>query len=321
MATLLVASWVVVKDSAESPWRIDVSFGPSSLRTEALARLTLTTDGFWNRVPPVTLLVAGPSDQDPSDTKWATGWTRDDETGGSAASRVAAGLEQASPSSSVEGGLYRGVDGVAPRWERVYRNYDPRYPTWNQTDRGITAVPAADGSGREVILTGVEWPPEPVIVRIEPHDGHRAVTELDYNQYFTEVFGRPPQILGGSKENPHAGVQAAALNMFEPFVDPLGGGVQRFVTLFLVHPDDPAEGHNGAYFLIRRAPGVYDWGEIPSGLPAGENLRGTRTVERSPFPDEPHVWYFGGNFAGPDVQPPRPNTAWIYKGTFVPPGS
>ncbi len=103
------------------------------------------------------------------------------------------------------GGIFRRVDGDEPRWERVYRNYDPRYPTWNQTDRGITAVPAADGSGREVILTGVEWPPEPIIVRIEPHDGNRAVTELDYNQYFTEVFGSPPQILGGSKENPHAG--------------------------------------------------------------------------------------------------------------------
>lgn len=81
---------VVVKDSAESPWRVEVSFGPSYLRTEALARLTLTTDGFGNRlVPPVTLLVAGPSDQDPSGTKWATAWTLDDDTGTWTASRVA----------------------------------------------------------------------------------------------------------------------------------------------------------------------------------------------------------------------------------------
>ena len=42
--------------------------------------------------------------------------------------------------------------------------------------------------------------------------------------------------------------------------------------MFLFHPDDPAEGCNNAYFLIRRAPGVYDWGEIPSGLPLGEML-------------------------------------------------
>ncbi len=64
---------VVVKDSAESPWRVDVSFGTNYLRTEALAQLTLTTDGSGNRlVPPVPLLVAGPSDQDQSGTKWAT---------------------------------------------------------------------------------------------------------------------------------------------------------------------------------------------------------------------------------------------------------
>jgi hypothetical protein len=214
------------------------------------------------------------------------------------------------------GGVYRRIDGAAPIWERVYHNYDPKYPTWNQTDRGITAVPAEDGSGKEVILVGVEWPPAPVIVRIEPHNDHRAVVELDYNAYFTDVFGRPPQILGGSKEYPHAGVQAAALNYFEPFVDPNTGETDHFVTLFLIHPDDPAEGKNGAYFLVRREPGVYDWGEIPSGLPAGAHLRGTRTVERSPFPEEPHTWYFGGCFIGPDEQPPKPDLAWIYKATW-----
>jgi hypothetical protein len=216
------------------------------------------------------------------------------------------------------GGIYRRIDGERPTWERVYFKYDRKYPTWNQTARGITAAPAEDASGKQVILIGVENPPEPIIVRIEPHNGHRAVTELNYHDYFTKVFGRPPQILGGSKQNPHAGVQAAALNYFEPFVNPTTGKVEHFVTLFLVHPDDPAAGNNGAYFLIRRQAGVYDWGEIPSGLPTGQQLRGTRTVEKSPFPDEPNVYYFGGNFTGPDVQPPKPNTAWIYKGALAP---
>lgn len=223
-----------------------------------------------------------------------------------------------------QGGVFRRVDGPRPAWQRVYQNYDPRYPTWNQTARGITAVPAEDGSGSEVILVGVEWPPAPIIVRIEPHNDHRAVTELDYHAYFTGVFGRPPQILGGSAENPHAGVEAAALNYFEPFVHPETGETDHFVTLFLAHPDDPAEGRNGAFFLVRRAPGVYEWGEIPSGLPAGQHLRGSRTIERSPFPDEPNVWYFGGCLIGPDEQPPRPDMAWVYKGVFspsTPPGS
>jgi len=29
------------------------------------------------------------------------------------------------------GGIFRRIDGVKPKWERVYFNYDPRYPTWN----------------------------------------------------------------------------------------------------------------------------------------------------------------------------------------------
>lgn len=68
------------------------------------------------------------------------------------------------------GGVFRRIDGAKPTWERVYRNYDPKFPTWNQTGRGITAVPAEDGSGKEVILVGIEDPPEAVIVRIEPHN-------------------------------------------------------------------------------------------------------------------------------------------------------
>lgn len=212
------------------------------------------------------------------------------------------------------GGVFHRIDGPEPRWERVYRNYSPNHPTWNQTGRGITAVPAEDGSGKEVILVGIENPPEPIIVRIEPHHGHRAVVELNYNEYFTRVFGRKPQMLGGSAQHPHAGNEIPALNRFDPFINPETGKLEHFVTLFLFHPDDPAEGCNNAYFLIRRAPGEYDWGEVTSGLPPGESLRGVRTIEKSPFPGEPQTYYFGGFFTGPDVQPPRPNLAWIFKG-------
>jgi hypothetical protein len=213
------------------------------------------------------------------------------------------------------GGVFQRIDGPAPKWERVYRNWDPKYPTWNQTGRGVTAVPAEDGSGKEVILVGIENPPEPILVRIEPHHGHRAVTELNYNEYFTRVFGRKPQMLGGSAQHPHAGNEIPALNRFDPFLDPETGELDHFVTLFLFHPDDPAEGCNNAYFLVRRAPGEYDWGEVTSDLPAGESLRGVRTIEKSPFHDEPRTYYFGGFFTGPDVQPPRPHLAWIFKGT------
>jgi hypothetical protein len=213
------------------------------------------------------------------------------------------------------GGVFRRIDGATPAWERVYRNYDPKFPTWNQTGRGITAVPAEDGSGKQVILIGIEDPPQAVLVRIEPHNNHKAVVELNYHDFCRDaIFGREFPKIGGSAQYPAAGADIAALNYFEPFIEPETGRTNHFVTLIIAHPDDPAEGCNNAYFLIRRAPGVYDWGEIPSGLPVGENLRGTRTVAKSPFPDEPNVYYFGGFFGGPDVQPARPNLAWIYKG-------
>jgi predicted AlkP superfamily pyrophosphatase or phosphodiesterase len=216
---------------------------------------------------------------------------------------------------SQSGGVFRRIDGTKPTWERIYRNYDPKYPTWNQTGRGITAVPAEDGSGKEVILIGIEDPPEAVIVRIEPHHDHKAAVELNYRDYCRDaIFGREFPKIGGSAQYPAAGADIAAVNYFEPFIEPETGKTNHFVTLIIAHPDDPAEGCNNAYFLIRRAPGAYDWGEIPSGLPLGENLRGTRTVAKSPFPDEPDVYYFGGFFGGPDVQPARPNLAWIYKG-------
>jgi len=177
---------------------------------------------------------------------------------------------------SQTGGVFRRSDGAKPTWERVYRNYDPKYPTWNQTGRGITAVPAEDGSGKEVILVGIEDPPEAVIVRIEPHHDHQAVVELNYHDYCRDVvFRREFPKIGGSAQYPAAGADIAALNYFEPFIEPETGKTNHFVTLIIAHPDDPAEGCNNAYFLMRRAPGLYDWGEIPSGLPLGENLRGT----------------------------------------------
>jgi hypothetical protein len=207
------------------------------------------------------------------------------------------------------GGVYLRHDGEKPTWKNVYRNYDPGKPRANQTGRGITAVPAEDGSNREVMLGGIEQPPAPIIVRIEPHHNHQAVTELNYADYFKEnVFGgRPGGKIGGG--------YLAAMNYFDTFIEPETGKKQYFVTIMMNHPDVPAEGCNGAYFLIRRGPGIYDWGEIDSGLPIGQSLQGSRTVVKSPFADEPDTYYFGG-FAsdGGRQRPPRSNLCWIYKG-------
>ncbi|MCY3018998.1 MAG: hypothetical protein NTW87_08220 [Planctomycetota bacterium] len=73
---------VLVKESAEGPWRIAVCFGESYLRTEALAALAFTTDAKGVTLAnPVTMLAAGPSDVNLEAGAHATVWTRDDATG------------------------------------------------------------------------------------------------------------------------------------------------------------------------------------------------------------------------------------------------
>jgi hypothetical protein len=210
-----------------------------------------------------------------------------------------------------KGGIFRRIDGPEPRWEEVYRNYKPKFARWNQVARGLTAVPAEDGSGKEVLLAALESIPEPIIIRIEPHHEHRAVTEINWLDLFTGVFGRKPAA-------DESGLAAAALNRFEPFPNPATGATEHFVTSSVRHPDDPAPSRNGAYFLIRRAAGRYDWAEVkpaPS-LTGGKNLRGMRTIEKSPFPGEPEVYYFGGYTAG-IVEEMQSGTAWIYKGQII----
>lgn len=203
------------------------------------------------------------------------------------------------------GGVYRRVDGPTPFWERVYSNYDASQPNQNQTFRGLTAVPGVSGPG-DAVLGGIEYIPAPLIVRIEPGAGDAAFTELNYRDYFTEAFGAAPLIDNG--------VGAAALNKCEPFFDPQTGATQHFITTNLRHPNDPQAGFNGAYFLLRRSASHYEWCEIPGlGVPAGQQLRGIRTVEKSPFADEPRTYYFGGYSSRLEKVT---NTAWIFKGIY-----
>jgi hypothetical protein len=53
-------------------------------------------------------------------------------------------------------------------------------------------------------------------------------------------------------------------------------------------------------------------------VPSGSRLRATRTICKSPFPEEPYTYYFGGYDAARDTSN---NTSWIYKGKFVNPSA
>ncbi|AQQ09836.1 transaldolase/EF-hand domain-containing protein [Sedimentisphaera cyanobacteriorum] len=204
-----------------------------------------------------------------------------------------------------QGGLFRRISGAKPRWERVYSWFENEGP-FEFLMRGLTTVTGSDG--KPALLGALERPPLPVIRRIEPTNEFAATDEINYENYFANVFDAWPNV--------GVFMTGAALNRFTPFTRPDDGRAVYLVTTFVIHPRSPQAGSNGAYFLVRNGPGSYDWGAIkdPANQPDGVRLQGVRTIEPSPFPDEKgKVWYFGG-FAA-DFAYVR-DTAWIYKGTL-----
>lgn len=75
---------VLVKESADGPWRVDANFGRNTLRTEGMLSATFTTDAAGTELgEPAAVLIAGPSSRGT-----ASAWTRDDATGQWAASAL-----------------------------------------------------------------------------------------------------------------------------------------------------------------------------------------------------------------------------------------
>jgi hypothetical protein len=202
-----------------------------------------------------------------------------------------------------DGGLFRRVDGPAPRWELVYR-WPFTGPRFNEhLMRGLSVVPDPKDPSKPVLLGGLEDPP--LIERIDPATG-TATDELNYMKYFARVFGDRP--------NKGLWVNAVMLNQLEPFTDPETGERMHLVTAYIMHPRDPEAPHNGAWFLVRKLDGTYSHGEIypEGGLPSGRSLHGVRSIVASPFPEEHgKVWYFAGHGAERRF---LHDTAWIYRG-------
>ena len=144
---------VLVKESADGAWRVDVSFGTGYLRTEALAEVTITTDALGALLPtPNTMLVAGPSDINVAGERWATAWTRDDVTGRWAKSDIAlepraAGARSFAAHRDKVTGIHHIFAGVA--CGRIYRGvYDPAASgriRWS-------AEPELSGTGRPMCM-------------------------------------------------------------------------------------------------------------------------------------------------------------------------
>jgi hypothetical protein len=222
---------------------------------------------------------------------------------------AAAGLEQATPSSPVEGGLYRRVDGVVPRWERVYQwPYIP--PAEGKGDearlmRGLTAVPDPLGGSHQVLLGTRAFPG--VVERIDPVRGHDVFVELDVRALVTAAWGL----------SSYGGPTLSAYNQLTPAIDPATGERVHLAGLWAENETAADSIRRGSHVLVRHLDARWELVTIPaetSSLPPGGRLRATRAIEVSPFPEErSSVLYLGGyDCAGRESH----NTAWIYPGAI-----
>ena len=204
------------------------------------------------------------------------------------------------------GGIYRRVDGIYPTWERVYQwAYDSSINDDQNVMRGITCVPDPKGSNNDVIIGAKNKGGEIQIIEIS--NNHNTYTELDVTQYCADLWFE-----GDWPYNDYALI---AYNEFT--LDTIDDQPVWWVSLAIYAPHQLEQFHNGAYFLLRHQDGTYQWNYIYDYLnpvPDGESLRATRTIRKSPFPqDGNNTYYFGGYDCLSDTSH---NTAWICKGVL-----
>jgi hypothetical protein len=200
-----------------------------------------------------------------------------------------------------DGGLFKRIDGPKPRWELVYEW--PANPDRGSNLRGLTAVPEQKGGTYEVLIGVLEA--NGTVVKLDPLKNNEVTVEYDYKTYYTDLWGS----LGG-------GATLGAYNDMPKVRDPLTGEEVWLIGLWVNHPERATPPNNGSYYLVRHADGSYEHGnvyDLQNPVPAGSELRATRTITASPFPeDDGKVFYFGGYDAGGTGT--KHNTAWIYKG-------
>jgi hypothetical protein len=213
---------------------------------------------------------------------------------------IASDPELASPG---RGGLYRRVDGPAPRWERL-----GQWGSIPETDnglgwlRGLTAVPDPDRPLGEVLLGGRSA--DGVIDRLDGAAPPTPALDADVKGLLRQAWGLSPTAI------------IIAYNNMLPATDPRTGRPVHLVGLgaSMPTPDDTLSG--AGWYLVRDGPRSYRVGRVlvleDGRLGRDRGLRAVRTIAASPFPEEEgEVWYFGGFDAAGG---PHHNTAWIYRG-------
>lgn len=196
------------------------------------------------------------------------------------------------------GGLYRRADGPDPQWTLIYRwNLERARASGGM--RGLTSI--ATDTGREVLLGAREEPG--VIEQIDPDTG-TATVEFDIVEAYTRAWGS----LGG-------GATLAAYNDMPTAIDDATGEQVHLIGLWVNHPNRFEPPNNGSNYLVRRSDASYELAAVyptPDTVPAGRELRATRTILHSPFPDDDTLFFAGYDAGGAGT---KENTAWIYRGT------
>jgi len=201
------------------------------------------------------------------------------------------------------GGLYKRIDGTNPSWQLIYRWPYLQGSDEKNTFRGLTCVPNPQNFNENVLIGTRAGQ----IEMINPNLNHQVTVEFNYRDYLGSLW------YGGTYL---PGVSIAAYNQFYP--DTLNGSPVWWFGLWVVHPDGMNHPYNGSYFMQRDLYGQYKLGHIydnANPVPAGEALRGTRDIVKSPFAeDSSKVYYFGGYDCAQDTSD---NTSWIYKGVLA----
>jgi hypothetical protein len=219
------------------------------------------------------------------------------------------------PTEPENGGLFRRIDGLEPRWERVagwtWSTPNPDTPRPWFGLRGLTNV---DG-----VLLGAREQPG-TMDRIYPEaEGEKVVVDYDVRSGLLDTWPFTPKS-GGA-------MTIIAYNDMFPARHPQTGGSIALIPLGTRHPQggrmygDTNELGASAWYLVRYGEGDYGIGRIfdpahPIPNRSSGGLRATRTIRPSPFPEETgRVWYFGGfdAFGGPS----HLNTGWVYRGELA----
>lgn len=188
------------------------------------------------------------------------------------------------PSDSTAGGLYRRVDGRAPRWEHVTA-LPARDGAVRGALRALSAVPDPRGAGHQVLVGMLDGG---LIVRLDPARGYAASVELDAAAALAAEWGRL-----GAGDGPLRATTAGLL----PIRHPESNELVHALGLSAVHPTQP-----GAYYLVRQLDASYSVAlarDFDAAAAAGPMPTEVRALVVSPFAaDGGRVLYLGGRGLG-----------------------